>query len=600
MAYAELAHTANGTIIVQTRYEEKDLIKSIPGSRYVADKKHWTVPATWPACLQLRGIFKNELQLGPMLVEFAAGLRSIYIDPLMEMRTLLTAPPEVNSANEGLYPFQHAGANFLVVAKQALLGDEMGTGKTIQLLEALRWRFVTAGTTLPAAVIAPNSTKFNWETETERWFPEAHPYVITGGAVARKKIFAAAAKDPLALVIINFEAVRSHSRLAGYGSIHLTDPEKVLKELNEIPFKTVVVDEAHRLKDPKSKQTRACWAVGHGPTVDYRYALTGTPIANDPSDLWAILHFLAPREHPTKSKYVDRYCLQSWNAYGGLSVIGVQPETREEFHRVIGPRFRRVTKDEVLTQLPRKQRQLVRVEMTPKMAKAYREMEANLATRVDGGLVIAASNLTAQIRLLQFAAATCEVESDGSVKLADPSPKVDALIDLLDAAQGKPIAVSAEYRQLIELAAKRLDKLKMPYGLITGAVSPWDRAQNLKKFQEGELPVLMFTLKAGGTGLNMTRADTMICLQRSWSMVDNKQGEDRVHRIGSEIHEAINVIDIVTSGTVEEVQIARYLEKIHRLDQITQDRARAKANGVDVTELDELEAFIMSSHLGDL
>jgi SNF2 family DNA or RNA helicase len=421
--------------------------------------------------------------------------------------------------------------------------------------------------------------------------------VISGGVVQRRKLFKQAGND--ALVIINIEAVRNHSRLASYGSIHLTDAEKEPKELNEIPFRSVTFDEAHRMKDPKSKQTRAAWAVGHGPTVRNRFALTGTPIANDPSDLWSILHFLAPDEFPTRSKFIDRYCLQAWNSYGGLSVIGVQPETRVEFQQVIGPRFRRVTKDEVLKQLPRKQRQLIKVEMSPKQAKAYREMETQLATRVDGGVIVAASNLTAQIRLLQFAGSTCSVDEEGLVTPIDPSPKVDALLDILDAAKGKPIVVCAVQRKLIELTAKRLDKEKIPYGLITGSVDEWTRKQNLKKFQEGELPVLLFTIQAGGTGLNMTAADTIVFMQRSWSMVDNRQAEDRVHRIGSEVHESINVIDIVTEGTVEENVLTRYLEKVHRLDQITEDRARAKANGVDVTELDELESFIMNAHLGE-
>lgn len=600
MAHAELS-SAGDRIVVTTRYEEKELIKSVPGSRYIAADKHWTVPLTWPACLQLRALFGPQLTLGVQLIDWAAKLRSLRIDELMRLRVLLE--PSARAAtpvNENLYQFQRAGADFLIVAKQALLGDEMGTGKTIQLLETLRWNHTVGDPVLPALVICPNSTKTNWEAETRIWFPEANPYVITGGAVGRKKLLKAALTDPKALVIVNIEAVRSHSKLASYGSVHTTDAEKEPRELNVIPFKTVVFDEAHRMKDPKSKQTRAAWACAHGPTVRYRYALTGTPVANDPSDLWSILHFLAPLEHPVKSKFVDRYCLQAWNSYGGLSVVGVQPQTRDEFHAVIGPRFRRVTKAEVLSQLPPKQRTLVHVQMTPKQAKAYREMEDNLATRVDGGIVVAASNLTAQIRLLQFAAATCEVDVNGDVKLTDPSPKIDALVDLLDAAQGKSIAFCAEHRSLIELASRRLTKLGMQHGLITGEVSMWDRKQNLEKFQRGELPILGFTIKAGGTGLTMTAADTLIFVQRSWSMVDNRQAEDRVHRIGSEVHEAINIIDIVTAGTVEEAVMQRYAEKLHRLDQITQDRARLKAQGIATTELDELEALIMESNLGEM
>jgi len=595
MAYAEFNPTRN-RIDVTTRYEEKELIKAIPGSRYHGEEKIWSVPATFVACLQLRGLFKDSLTLGEKLKSWAVLERVDRIDQAMTLRTKLEPETWVNKL---LYPFQEAGQDFLGVAGSALLGDEMGTGKTIQLLATLKDEGYPEVGMLPALVICPNSTKWNWHDETEKWFPEAKPYVVFGGVVQRRKIFKQAKDDPNALVIINIEAVRNHSRLAGYGSIHLTDAEKEPKELNDIPFRTVVFDEAHRMKDPKSKQTRAAWAVGHGPTVQHRFALTGTPIANDPSDLWSILHFLAPEEHPTRSKFIDRYCLQAWNSYGGLSVIGVQPETRAEFQQVIGPRFRRVTKDEVLKQLPRKQRQLIRVEMSPKQAKAYREMETQLATRVDGGVIVAASNLTAQIRLLQFAGSTCNVDEEGLVTPVEPSPKIDALLDLLDAARGKPIAVCAVQRKLIELAAKRLDKEKITYGLITGKVDEWTRKQNLKKFQEGELPVLLFTIQAGGTGLNMTAADTIVFMQRSWSMVDNRQAEDRVHRIGSEVHESINVIDIVTEGTVEETVLTRYLEKVHRLDQITQDRARAKANGLDVTELDELETFILNAHLGE-
>lgn len=600
MAYAEFNPTRN-RIDVTTRYEEKELIKAIPGSRYHGEEKIWSVPATFVACLQLRGLFKNSLTLGEKLKSWAVLERVDRIDRAMQLRTQLE--PVTSFQRPGLYAFQNAGVEFLTAAHSTLLGDEMGTGKTIQLLATLQLEHLSGphhnGGSLPALVICPNSTKWNWHDETKKWFPEAKPYVVFGGVVQRRKIFKQAKDDPNALMIINIESVRNHSRLAGYGSIHLTDAEKEPKELNDIAFRTVVFDEAHRMKDPKSKQTRAAWAVGHGPTVQHRFALTGTPIANDPSDLWAILHFLAPDEHPTRSKFIDRYCLQAWNAYGGLSVIGVQPETRAEFQQVIGPRFRRVTKDEVLKQLPRKQRQLIKVEMSPKQAKAYREMETQLATRVDGGVIVAASNLTAQIRLLQFAGSTCSVDEEGLVTPVDPSPKVDALLDILDAAKGKPIVVCAVQRKLIELAAKRLDKEKISYGLITGKVDEWTRKQNLKKFQEGELPVLLFTIQAGGTGLNMTAADTIVFIQRSWSMVDNRQAEDRVHRIGSEVHESINVIDIVTEGTVEENVLTRYLEKVHRLDQITEDRARAKANGLDVTELDELETFILNAHLGE-
>jgi SNF2 family DNA or RNA helicase len=615
---------------VQTSYNDRELVKRIPGSRYDGERKLWTVPLTWPACVQLRGQFGVGLKIEQNLIEWATRERKSRIDQVLKVRDVVQPTELTQCYDTRLYPFQHTGVDFLGAAGSALLADEMGTGKTIQVLELLRHQHDHGQEEiLPALIICPNSTKWNWHDETEKWFPDARPYVITGGLVARRKILKQAAADPLALVIINIEGVRGHSRLAPYGSVHLTrcvacsggDVTAVtesrcevhLKELNKMPFKTVVFDEAHRMKDPKSLQTRAAWAVAHQPSVDRRLALTGTPIANDPSDLWSVMHFLAPAEFPTRSKFIDLYCLQAWNAYGGLSIVGVNPDRRREFHDIIDPRFRRMTKELVRLQLPPKVRSTVTVEMSTKQAKAYREMESGLITRLeDGGLMIAPTNLVAQTRLLQLAASYCEIDDydrvlkdgvlltnleTGHIRMCEPSPKLDALEDII-AGTDKRLVVCAESRQLIELASKRLTKSGVSHALITGKVDEWDRKEALKKLNEGRIKVLLFTIKAGGTGLNMTAADTIVFLQRSWSMVDNKQAEDRVHRIGSDIHETIQIIDIITAGTVEEALMRRYHEKLLRLDEITRDRERLRAAGVSTIELDELENLIVASNLG--
>jgi len=356
----------------------------------------------------------------------------------------------------------------------------------------------------------------------------------------------------------------------------------------------VILDEAHKIKDPHAKQTRAAWAVGQTDTVTRRYALTGTVIANDPSDAWSIFHFIAPREHPTKTKYVDRYCLQSWNAYGGLDVKGLHPATRDEFYRLIDPRFRRMPKALVLAQLPPKIHSVRHVELTPKQLKAYRDIDAELVTRLpDGSIMVAANDLVAQTRLLQFASATMESTPDG-FRMCDPSSKVDALVDILEERDGKPTLVSAMHVQLINLAASRLTKLKIPYGLITGQQQNFEREVALRAFQDGKLPVLMFTLAAGGSGLTMTAADTQVRLQRSWSLIDNLQGADRNHRIGSEIHESIHYIDVVAQDTVEEDQVERLWEKAERLEEINRDRARLQLDRQSTDELDVEAARIES------
>lgn len=619
MPHVEMSERGDN-IQVMTTWNEKELVKAIPGSRWNSVDKYWTVPLTMPACSQLKGQFPDTLEVGPRLTEWIWHEYETRIKPAMSLRMQHEDVGGGIHIDPRLYSFQQLGVAWIITAGSGILGDEMGTGKTIQMLVAM----ANVEDALPALVIAPNSVKVNWAKEAATWLPQATPYVLTGTASAKAKLLAAAAQDPTALVITNFESTFRLSRLSGYGSIRLIRCRECDKQygsdikaascevhprpLNAIPFKTVVVDEAHRIKDPKAKQTRATWALAHGHSVVRRWGLTGTPLANDPSDLWSLGHFFAPNEYPTKSKYVERYCLLSWNVHGGLDVVGINPEHKEEFYKIFDPRFRRMPKALVLSQLPPKIRQVRFVEMTPKQRKAYNEVQSALATRLaDGTILVAKSDLSAQIRLLQLASSYCTVDDNGFpddptqwvVELQEPSPKLDELMEVLTELGDRPVVVAAEHRRLVDLAVIRLEKAGISYGLITGAVDAYDRQRYLDEFQAGKLRVLLFTLKAGGTGLTMTAADTIIFLQRSWSMIDNKQGEDRVHRIGSEIHESINVIDIVTEGTVEENQILRLHEKSRRLDEITRDKATLIAAGQPTTSLDEEESKIVNSFLGE-
>lgn len=613
MAHAEVA---GERIAVHTDYREKELIRSVPGALWDPQSKSWHVPLAWGACKALRGVFGDTLVLGPELNQWAWTERQRRIEPSVALRNLVEYPDHDPG---DLYPFQVPGVEFICTAEQLLLGDDMGSGKSIQIARAAR-RLVEQGKNpFPVAIFCPNSTKKQWAAFWRRWFGEVHCFSIGGGKQAKAKQFAAAAdlidRGEKVVVIMNWEAARLHSRLAPYGSVRLKkcpehggqDPkvkastcEVHHKELNDLPFRTVVADEAHRMKDPKSKQTRAVWAVQHGPSVYYRWATTGTPIANHPGDLWGIMHGLAPEEYPTKTKFIDRYCLQSWNAFGGMDIIGLRPDTKEEFFSFFDPRFRRMPKEVVLPFLPQKVRTIRNPEMPPKLAKAYREMAEGMVTRLDdGSIVLATNNLAKNTRLTQFSSAYATVLEDGSVRLADPSHKLDELMEVLDELGDKPVVVVAEHRQLIELACERLDKSGITWRRIVGGMTEDQRDSAKKDFQDGHARVFLFTIKAGGTGLDglQDRADTMIFLQRSWSMLENKQAEDRVHRIGSEKHESVHYIDFVTPDTIEEVQIERLYAKAERLEEINRDRARRMAAGLSTEELDLEEYTILSTDL---
>ncbi len=444
--------------------------------------------------------------------------------------------------------------------------------------------------------------------------PEANVIVVHGSAAQRKSQLAEAAELPRAVVVLNWEAARLHSRLAPYGSVRLKrcgehggDPglkpslcESHAKELNLLGFHTVIADEAHKQKDPKSKQTRAVWAIQHGPEVVYRFGLTGTPIANHPGDLWAIMHGIAPDDYPSKTRYVDRYALLAWNTFGGLDIIGVRPDTRDEFFAVLDPRMRRMSKSLVLN-LPPKLRPTRVAEMSSKQAKAYAEIEKGMVTRLeDGQLVLATNSMVQALRLLQFSSSYAEVDTEtGHVILSEPCSKVDALVDVLEEMEDKPLVACAESRQLIEIAARRLDKLHITYRMIIGGMTMDQRAAALKDFQEGRARVMLFTIKAGGIGLTMTAADTIVFLQRSWSMLDNKQAEDRIHRIGAEKHETISIIDVIAPGTIEETQIYRLREKMARLEEVVRDKEQLKAAGRfdEAARLEAEESAILTYNL---
>lgn len=629
MAYAELdlnAETPYDAIVVSTAYNERELIRQVPGSHWDGTNKVWRLPLAWSSCVILRGVFRDQLRVGHELSKWSWKIHNDQVAPTAYIRDLIEWPDVwprdmIAELDTRLYDFQSVGAAFLALIRQAILGDEMGCGKTIQALAAMHT--LLPGEALPGLVICPNSVKGQWADETKRWFPDAHPYILRGGAAARRKILAEAADDPQALVVINIEAARLFSRLAPFSTIELArcaecDPKRGnsalsvsrcevhQKELNGFGFKTVILDEAHRIKDARSKSTRACWAIMHDASVATRWAMTGTLIANHVADAWAILHAIAPLEFPRKTAFIDRFCLTGFNTWGGMQILGLRPDTRDEFFAVLNPRYRRMTKAVVLPQLPPKIRTVREAEMTPRQKKMYEELATTLVTETeDGELLVAANNLSAQIRLLQLAASEVDItkpdEDDPTsweVRLKEPSPRLDVMEEVIEELDGAPFAVCSEHLQLLELAAERLRKKEVRFGMIAGPVNEAARDQARKDLDSGNVQGILFVMKAGGVGLNLTKAGTLIRIQRSWSLIDNKQSEDRVHRIGSEIHDSVNIIDIIAPGTVEVKQVEKLYLKLSQLDEINQDRARMQKAGVDVAALDEQEAVLMNVFLG--
>jgi SNF2 family DNA or RNA helicase len=577
MASADILPDGAG-IRIQAAWMEKDLVRSIPGARFSESLGYWTAPLSWGAAWALRGIFGNNLIIGEDLKAWAAQEWETRVEPSLRMRVAMDW-----EGDERLYSYQRAGVAFMATAQRALVGDEMGTGKTVQAIMALQ---DIGAEVLPAMVVCPNSMTRPWIRELEKWAPEARTILCTGSAVARRRQIAQVQSGEVDILVVNYEKLRLHSRLAPYGNVALrkcevcettatgkqSSCERCEKELNEIPWQTVILDEAHRVKSPEAKQTRASWHLGKN--APFRFAMTGTPVTGQLDSLWSILHFVAPDDWPSKGAFIERYCLTSYTPWGSREIIGLNPNTKDEFFAILEPRFIRRTKAMVLPDLPPKVYERRDVDLTPGQRRVYKQLATDMIAQLDeGGIAAVTDPLTQMLRLLQCTSGSMKLDDEGNWRMTTPSSKLEALMDIIEQTDDlQQIAVFAESRQLIQLAEQLLAKEGIPYASIHGKVIPAERALAIDRLNAGEIKVLLLTLGAGGEGLTLTAADVLVFLERSYSLVKNLQAEDRLHRIG-QIAEQVTIIDVIAEGTLDEERLAAGEGKARTLQEVVQDEA---------------------------
>lgn len=584
-------------IDVACEFRDKEIIKLVPGAKWDSAAHTWYTPISWASCVQLRGVFGADLVVGAALTAWSQNELATRIQPCLALRTAADATGLEFFSH--LKPYQRAGVAFLAMSRQALCADEMGLGKTVQAIATME---LLGADAFPALIVSPNSMKLTWAAEFARWAPGRRVQVIQGTKPKRVAQMEAIAAGDFDVGIINFESLRQHTRLASYGSMTMTDEEKTPKELNAIPWRTVIADEAHRAKDPKTKQTRALWWMGDH--AEYRYALTGTPVANSPEDAWAMMRFVSPLEFPAKTKFIERYAMQSWNVFGFMEVVGIRPEAQAELFKIIDPRMIRRLKASVLQELPPITYSTRIVQMEPKQKAAYEAMRKESMVQLDTGILIASNPLPKLTRLRQFASAYGSLsyetvacpECDGTgvaggaicgrcqgactiqkeiLTLTEPSCKVDALEEVIEELGESQAVIWAESAQLINLAYGRLARGGKSVGLVTGAQTAAERQAWIDAFQRGDTKLLLCTFAAASEGITLTAASVAIFLQRTFNFIQNQQAEARIHRIGQEASN-VTVIDLVTENTIEPRVAEALRTKGDQLEEFVRDVATLK------------------------
>lgn len=526
-----------------------------------------STPLTWAAVVQLSHMFAPREETyttnfgwtpGPNLcnwILYETMRRSCQGD-------VLGQPP-------ARLPMAHQSVGGLAIGMNGrfLLADDMGTGKSQSAAMGLAECEARRRPPWPALIVCPATVVDSWLEDLALVYPgwRVMPYRGTN----RQRLL----KSDVQVLITSWETMRND-----VGDAANKGP------LIKHKFGSVVFDEAHKLCNYDSRQsTRGRRLAAQTPVV---IEATGTPITKNAGSFWPLLNCLDPHGFPNRDRYKGHYCLGRNAAYGDTEVTGLDPRAEPEFRIVMQGTWRRVSKADVLKDLPPKTYQTRYLELPAKYRKSYDEMEEDMLAHLPDveTPLSAMTTLAKMMRLSQLAHASCNVwttideneidELTGRpketvhVEMQEPSWKVDALMGILDELhQGdapligdqvdrkhithgsRPVVAFAPLKQLVMLAGERAKKEGYRVGYIVGGMNNDQRTAARHAFQGNELDLLCVTTGAGGVGLTLTAADTCVFLMRPWNRIEAAQAEDRLHRRGQTKN--VQIIDLVAKNTIE-------------------------------------------------
>lgn len=415
-----------------------------------------------------------------------------------------------------------------------ILADDMGLGKTVQVLSYLL-AMKQNGQTLPSLIVCPASLVLNWTEECQKFTPELSCVVVDGDAAHRAEL---AESWPAAdLVVTSYDLLRR---------------DEALYEGQE--FYACILDEAQAIKNHTTQKYKAVCKV----RSRVRFALTGTPVENRLGELWSIFSFLMPGYLPPYKSFCSRF---------EKPIVQEEDQTAlRRLNQLTGPFILRRMKSDVLKELPPKTENVYRIELEEEQRKLY------LAAVVDAREKLQAAKPEDRMAVFAVLMRLREICCDPRL-IADNweggSAKLDACAELVSSAVegGHRILLFSQFTSMLELLAKRLDAEGISHFTLQGSTPKPVRAELVRRFNGGEVSVFLISLRAGGTGLNLTAADIVIHYDPWWNVAAQNQATDRAYRIGQQ--NPVQVYKLIAQGTIEEKIVELQQAKQSLADTVT-------------------------------
>ena len=459
-----------------------------------------------------------------------------YLDDVFnELKNFSTSNIEIPKINGELRSYQTDGVKWLNVLYKYSLGgilaDDMGLGKTIETIAFIN----SIKQDKPILIVSPKSLVFNWVSEFNKFASEIPVYAIIGTVEERKKIIKKIKNDKFGVYFISYDSLRNE-----------------FENLTDITFDMCILDEAQFIKNMHAKKTGAVKQINALHTI----ALTGTPIENNIYDLWSIFDFLMPHYLLDYEDFKDSY------------------EHNEEYYEIVrdkvAPFILRRRKEDVLKDLPEKYEVIITTEMSQEQRKLYDafrlQAKEQLKSSEGGSKIMEVLSIITRLRQI------CVDPSTFVDNFVGESGKITALKDIIKdkMKDGHRFLIFSQFVSALNIVKDEIEKMGIKYYMITGDTSAKERLRICNDFnKDEEYKIVLISLKAGGTGLNLVGADVVIHLDPWWNYSAESQASDRAHRIGQT--RSVEVIKLIAENSIEEKVVNLQNEKKELVDKVISD-----------------------------